>query len=120
MGPMNEGGTPPFTDLLGRVAEHLDHLANEAHLLEQAVCDAWDTQASGDPAAVQQLQRLDFLRQSLEDCALLTHLLSRLDTAAPKLDPLIQKLRLESTRALFAAPAAPGPPAPPSGEVDLF
>ena len=120
MGAMTEGAAPSFADLLGRVAGHLDHLADEAYLLEQAVCDAWDSKDSKDPAAIQQLQKLDFLRQSLEDCALLTQLLSRLDMKAPELDPLIQKLRLESTRALFATPAAPVPPAAHSGEVDLF
>ena len=107
----------PRQQILRRISDHLDQLAEEVHAIEHAL-GAEVSNLSRESSTIKRLQRLDFLRQSLEDTALLMHFLAteQPDQAQPD---IARKLRLDTTRALMATDAAAGE-APGLGEVDLF
>jgi hypothetical protein len=114
----------PFTSaqLMPRLSQHMDMLAAEVHRVEQTLGGTFEKAPSLGGATIMQLQSLDFLRQSLEDLALLTHTLGRLATehAPDALDAelLSSKCRLASTRRLMAQVAEAD--AGPEGTLDLF
>lgn len=111
-----------------RLSGHLDGLASEVHRVEHAIGeDMFPSQVIGG-AAITQLQSLDYLRQSLEDLALLTHFLGQNDVEGDGRsgwqDParVSGQLRLHSTRALFGAARQDSGVRATGvvGEVDLF
>ncbi|MEM6941809.1 MAG: hypothetical protein AAF509_16990 [Pseudomonadota bacterium] len=109
-------------DAMRRISAHLDGLAAEAHALEQIVGSGLGPELSTETQSITQLQRLDFLRQSLEDVALLCLLLSD-DCAGIVNQETVQRVRLESTRALLLGTStkAIAITAPiNSGDLDLF
>lgn len=107
--------------VLKRLARQLDHLAAEVHRIEHAIGDGLAVSDLRDSDTVQRLQRLDYLRQSLEDMALLSLFLSDAGED-PCHGDLAPRLRLEATRQLLDPRGVHAvKPAPPLvGDVDLF
>lgn len=105
---------------LSSLSLHLDGLAEELLALEKAIAGPLD-QDLMDQDAFRQVQRLDFARQSVEDCALLAHLLGRVASGQVERGSVPAKLTLESTRAILIQ-EGPNQPAEKlaEGEVDLF
>ncbi|KIN61102.1 hypothetical protein Z945_2087 [Sulfitobacter noctilucae] len=109
--------------MLRRLSGQLDHLAAEVFRIEHALGDGLAVSELRDMATVHRLQRLDYVRQSLEDAALLSLFLSD-GQGSMDAGSIADRLRLEETRQLLAPttkyntaqmqmPAA-------VGEVDLF
>lgn len=110
--------------MLRRMSAHVEMLAQKVARTEDAVGDRL-TLHHGGAQGISDLQNLDYLRQSLEDLALLTAALS--DATGPAgFNGMAQAraaLRLADTRALLCPGAGPaGMPfaSDPGGEVDLF
>lgn len=112
--------------ILARLARHLDGLAARVHALEHTLGTEIADLSSSSEATITQLQTLDFLRQSLEDCAMLSLLLNKHGnpSAFNSIDRsiLTSKLRLETTKDLVlgSAFAKVYPVQPDGGDVDLF
>lgn len=93
-------------DILARLSAHLDKLAAQVFDVEEALGDLISTGGTTDKPSVTKLQSLDFVRQSLEDCALLAHqlgaqpILSSEEGAA--LEVLRAKLKLAATQELVS------------------
>lgn len=120
---MNDGATPiPIPDLMRRLSVHLDSLAAEVHEIEHAIGQELGKDSTFDDGQIKRLQRLDFLRQSLEDMALLKHFMAdHLIGEIP--NGLESRLRLESTRTLLKPRQKQPEPVLQSralGDVDLF
>lgn len=66
-------------EMMGRMSDHLDSLACKVFEIEDALGRTLDGQKPNieDGSAITRLQSLDFLRQSLEDLALMTCLVSK-------------------------------------------
>lgn len=108
--------------LLKRVSHHLDSMASEIHGIEHTIGEELVSISTQRMESITRLQRLDFLRQSMEDLALLTLFLSNNHDGSIDIG-LAEKLRLETTKQLVLGNA--DPLALPSsqnslGEVDLF
>ncbi|MFK7835806.1 MAG: hypothetical protein AB8B60_06270 [Sulfitobacter sp.] len=104
------------------MAKHFDLLADETHQIEHAIAEELAGDRTTIPRNITRLQRLDFLRQSLEDMALLTLILSK-HTQGELPNDMAQKLRLEATRTVFRSaitPTAPVQADEAAGDVDLF
>jgi hypothetical protein len=109
--------------LLQRLSSHLDVLAAQVYDVEEAVGETISLGLLKNNGAINQLQNLDFLRQSLEDLALLTHLLQNENTLTPlgvsETISIQQKLKLNVTQNLLG-----DQPTTSStrefGDVDLF
>lgn len=111
---------PPLAEDLSRLSLHLEGLAEEILALEQAISGPLEGPRM-DEGAIRQVQRLDFVRQSLEDCALLVHLLGRVAQGQIDRGAVQHRLTLETTRALLICPkTAPTPKPLAQGEIDLF
>ncbi|WP_187430990.1 hypothetical protein ROLI_022130 [Roseobacter fucihabitans] len=97
--------SPAFSlRLLKRISLHLDVLAGHVFDIEQTVGDTVASNASHDDLAIRNLQTLDFLRQSLEDMALLAALLSKQNEESfdeKTIELIGRQLKLESTRCLL-------------------
>lgn len=124
--PPPQAGDRPLTAVLQLMSHHLDALAGEVHQVEHAVGDGLGDMPQGS-GTIKQLQSLDFLRQSLEDLALLTLCITRAGTfgalSDAQADRIAQKLKLAATRALMEATNATAEPAAvdrTSGDLDLF
>ncbi|MEP5729683.1 MAG: hypothetical protein ABJL67_09925 [Sulfitobacter sp.] len=108
--------------LIQRLSGHMDVLASEVHQIEFAVAEEFTQPGSKVPRNIARLQRLDFLRQALEDMALLLLYLS--EDCFGKVDPEIpDRLRLEVSKSLLenGAPQASNLGSEEElGEVDLF
>lgn len=109
-----------FSFVLDRLSGQLDVLAARVHETEEAVGKA--LQAGGTEASVlvARLQTLDYLRQSLEDCALLALLLAKIKHAEEtdiNVEQITKKLRLESTRDLLSQHRDAGHA---TGDIQLF
>ncbi|MDW3221888.1 MAG: hypothetical protein R8G34_03215 [Paracoccaceae bacterium] len=91
-------------DILLRVASYMDSLAGHVFDIEETLGDTVSTQLAGDHVAIQNLQVLDFLRQSLEDLAMMA-LILRDPKTRPFTDETIKKagnrLKLKATRNLL-------------------
>jgi hypothetical protein len=118
---------PPLelSELLSRLSQHLDTLSGEVHAVEHGLGAELGRDVHRPTRTITQLQSLDYLRQSLEDLALLAHVLgseqSRAGPRPPDLSAAARRLRLQSTRALLQPDqAVPAPFAERQGEVDLF
>ena len=89
------------------VSEHLSSLADQTHALEHTVGQQLCHQALQNTSAITQLQSLDYLRQSLQDLAILTLTLSESGCCGhlyPKTTKdILQKLNLHDTKALVCA-----------------
>lgn len=88
-------------EILKRTALYLDKLAGHVFDIEETVGNSIAAKEASDEETIKNLQVLDFLRQSMEDLALMAIILSD-----PKTRPLDEetvkaassKLRLKSTR----------------------
>lgn len=112
-----------LSDLLARLSNHMDGLATEVHRIEQTLGDAFGRTTAEGAQTIMRLQRLDFLRQSTEDLALLLHFLSK--THDGMLDRnLANMVRLDVTKALInddgSGSAELLPQEHVMGDVDLF
>lgn len=91
-------------DILNRVAEYLDKLSGQVFDIEGTVSRTISVNGISDDSAIKNLQSLDYLRQSLEDLALLAVTLGD-SKIGPLSDDVIegvkQKLKLKSTRTLL-------------------
>lgn len=87
---------------LQRLSTHLDVLADQVCSLEEILCEAFSERKSQPRIDLTKLQSLDFVRQSLEDCAILTLLMSNHTDANPiTTQQLSRRLKLESTRSII-------------------
>ena len=96
---------PSLEEVLSNVSSHLDHLAERIYEIEEALGNSLASDQTETPS-IRKLQSLDFVRQSLEDCALLAHFLSSI---APGNRPsqidvneVSDKLKLGATRLLLS------------------
>ncbi len=93
-------GHIPRAELLKRLSDHLNALAGDVQQIEHAVSGSLDGPHTQDPNTVMRLQRLDFLRQSLEDLAFLSLDLSR--TQGDQINVSVaMNLKLDATRGLL-------------------
>ena len=97
--------------ILGQLSDHLDGLAAHVFELERMLGDGLKPTKFSDFSTITKLQSLDYLRQSLEDVALLTCFLSESVTESPmneiQTTSLSEKLRLKSTQMLLKGKVAP-------------
>ena len=116
-----EGSAPGATlpALMMRISGQLDRLAGETFAIEEALGNELGGAAMAGAGNIMRLQRLDFLRQSLEDLALLTHFVSQ-RVSGPIDAEWRHRVRLDVTRALLDGSDRELPDAAPGGEVDLF
>lgn len=109
-------------DLLRRLSSHLDSLAAEVHAVEVTIGDEMGVGSALEAGSIKRLQRLDYLRQSLEDLALLNHFMAD-QSSGEVAESVGSRLRLATTKTLLK-------PEPPQlqpvltnsadGNVDLF
>ena len=108
--------------LMRRISDRLDALAGDVHAIEHIIGEELGTGRAQPSTGITRLQRLDFIRQSLEDLALLSHLLSR-DSTGTVRSGIAEKLRLDATKTMLdPSPLAVAEPfsSPTIGDVDLF
>ncbi|MGJ8545570.1 MAG: hypothetical protein ACSHWZ_09020 [Sulfitobacter sp.] len=121
---------PPETTLaievfLERLTAQLDGLVAQVFELERTMGETFADQGQVPHPAIIQLQTLDFLRQSLEDLALLTSVSAgAIQTGTgPQLSlaTTAEKLRLDTTRAILSTQnEVPVTPDQNYGDLDLF
>lgn len=94
-----------LSKVLEKLSAHLDYLSGQVFNVEQ---ELGEMVAGGDglpSRSITKLQSLDFTRQSLEDCALLLHLLSNNKntkiTIGDDAETIQRNLKLEKTRNLL-------------------
>ena len=112
----------PARTVLARMSWHIDALAEEVHAIEHAIGEELTGREGQSTVTIIRLQRLDYLRQSLEDLAQLSLCLSASGDEI-EAEAAVAKLRLASTRTLLGDPvAADEPPLrkAASGDLDLF
>ncbi len=84
-----------------RLSEHLETLANQLSAVEETLCEALTPEQKQNDVDITKLQGLDYIRQSLEDCALLSLLMSgSSETDGLHAEEIASRLKLESSRAL--------------------
>lgn len=101
---MAEDSVVSISVVLDRLSNHLDMLAGKVLATEEAVGKALQGDKAPLENAVGRLQTLDFLRQSLEDCAMLSLMLATHkngDNSAVSIEQLEQRLKLEATKNLL-------------------
>lgn len=95
-----------FQDVFARLSVHLDKLAGQVYDVEEALGGIWSETGAKNGMTVTKLQSLDFVRQSLEDCALLVHYLSLecdVDTLSHSaVSEFSQRLKLNTTKGIVA------------------
>lgn len=112
--------------ILTRLSAHLDKMAGQVLEVEEELGSLISAASGNRQYSISKVQLLDYIRQSLEDCALLTHILSDIDTIekleGPTLAVLSAKLRLSTTRDLVKPTARTNDAENVSsgGIVDLF
>lgn len=91
-----------FLGVLARLSKHLDHLSGQVFDTEEQLGELLVSVSPQKPVAMDKIQSLDFIRQSLEDCALLLHCLSdqKNDHLEPKqlLENAHQRMKLNTTQ----------------------
>lgn len=108
-----------------RLSSYLDKLASQVFDLEQNIGSAvWSSNAPA-PETITNVQLLDYLRQSLEDLAMLTLLLGRsdqLETVFVELNSISESLKLDTTKSVLRGmPVVEfGSKVDDRDEVDLF
>ena len=114
--------------VLSRLSAHLDRLSCQIYDVEEALGKIWAEPGAGAgaSASVTRLQSLDYVRQSLEDCALLVHYLGKTshvnELSNECAGDLRGRLKLNTTQNLvipFNSPKSSGQNAD-TGGVELF
>ena len=78
-----------------RLSEHLDSLANQIAAVEETLCETL-TENESKKIDVEKIQGLDYVRQSLEDCALLSLIISKSSASNGFIaEEIVSRLRLE-------------------------
>lgn len=112
----------PLSGVLKRLSTHLDYLAAEVQAIEHAISDELGASLMIGGDSVLRLQRLDFLRQSLEDLARLN--LSISTQCSGSIDEQTSdQLSLSTTKELLVLAKPKQVDAPKfqiQGDVDLF
>ena len=94
-------------DILARLSKHLDKLSGQIYDVEEQLSVVLLSTAQ-NATTVEKLQSIDFIRQSLEDCALLVYLMRTIDieTRIPEdtLRDLMLKLKLNTTKEIVIPP----------------
>lgn len=115
-----------ISTLLDRMSSQLDLLAGQVFDVEEAIGTSMTDGQNAHGVEITRLQALDYLRQCLEDLALLTTLLSRedenLSARIGNLNELSSKLKLEVTKGILAGERRPEESSLKRavGDVDLF
>ena len=92
------------SDLNIRLSSYLDKLAGQVFDLEQNIGSAVLASHETAPETITNIQLLDFLRQSLEDLAMLTLLLGRsdqLEKVSVELNSISEGLKLDATKSVL-------------------
>ncbi|WP_299507980.1 hypothetical protein [uncultured Roseobacter sp.] len=115
----------PMPAIVGRLSCYLDKLAGQVFDIEETICQALADSTESSKNTITDLQALDFLRQSLEDLALMTLLLSERDgkdLGAKGLHGVSDKLKLRTTRSLLEGkePSIFGAEEHTLGDIDFF
>lgn len=108
--------------ILQRVSDHLDALAGEVHSIEHVIGSELSLTSGQSAQSITRLQRLDYLRQCLEDLAMLTLLLSNTSEGSV-CQSLAKKLRLATSKDMFKSGKVPQLEKADDGtlgEIDLF
>jgi hypothetical protein len=111
-----------ISQTLARLSSHLDVLAGQLFHVEEALGQVLSSPKRNEGVSVTEFQSLDFARQSLEDCALMLHILSQDPSAEAEFRNTLtakEKLKLEATRRLLT-PQSGNANSISSGEIDLF
>jgi len=114
-----------LSDLMHRLAQHISEMSNSVFEVEEMLGLDVTHSNRGFNLKIERVQSLDFLRQSLEDCSILTLSVSRLcreeaTFSVPKRS-LLAKVKLEATKALVAGEEiADAGATKRTGEVDFF
>lgn len=93
----------PINTLLERIADHLNYLANTLAFTESAVSKHIGNSLLQDLKAFQEVQKLDYLQQSIADTAAL---LTSLSHGHRSEQALVDTLKLEKTRILVCCESA--------------
>ncbi|MDG1169245.1 MAG: hypothetical protein P8N14_08600 [Sulfitobacter sp.] len=112
----------PLRPLISGVSAHLDILAAEVLAIEHILGEEGVIGVVQTPDTITRLQRLDFSRQSLEDLALLTNIISP-DIQGLTSTDLAQRLRLDVTKHLLDIEIGQDIPLSATleqGDIDLF
>lgn len=108
--------------LAARLSAHLDMIAGQIYDIEKDLGMVLSGKSTSEAISITKTQRLDFARQSLEDCALLMHLISSPQTnelgSVHDVEKIAARLKLETTQGLMRSDDTK--PDPASGEIDLF
>ena len=116
----------PLETFLSRVSDHLDLLAAQVHDLEEAIGSAVLDNPNDVQVEITRLQGLDYVRQCLEDLALLTTVFENQIPESgfefPNIDRVRSKLKLEITKGILfnEIDSAPVSEKRAVGDFDLF
>lgn len=108
------------------LSAHLDRLAEQVCDIEEALGLSLPENSTACSISITKFQSLDFIRQSLEDCALLVHFLSlnRDGNCVSDTDTstISSKLKLDATKSILQPNKTREPErnAPSGGDLDLF
>lgn len=114
---------PPkdLNEFLGDFSNQLDRIASQVFHVEEVISELLSARAATDYSTITKLQSLDYIRQSLEDLALLAHLLKIQNLEAKiEVNRLLPRLKLEETARLLERKNNKQRPAQSNGEIDLF
>ncbi|WP_195822049.1 hypothetical protein [Roseobacter sp. MH60115] len=119
------GSEEPVNKIIERLSTYLDRLAGQVFELENTVSRTVGEKTTSDTSTITDLQGLDFLRQSLEDLALMTLLMSRQEASrfsAADLQEVSAKLKLKATQSLLQGENHThfGEKPDSTGDLDLF
>lgn len=121
-------GEVSMEEVMGRMSDHLDSLACKVFEIEDVLGRTLDGKkpAIEDGSAITRLQSLDFLRQSLEDLALMICLVSKnteyLHDHKLPVERICAGLKLDTTRFVVVGKDIPDmeKTSQDTGEFDLF
>lgn len=92
--------------VLARLSKHLDKLSGQVFDMEEQLGSVLDAAHIKETVTLTKIQSLDFVRQSLEDCALLLHYLSHMELSdasdAEAFVQITKKLKLNTTQEIAA------------------
>lgn len=114
---------PPkdLNEFLGDFSGQLDRIASKVFHVEEAIASLISESARTDYLTITRLQSLDYIRQSLEDLALLSHLLRAQNLNAKiEVNDLVPRLKLNETAKLLESKKKYCSPAQSDGDFDLF
>jgi hypothetical protein len=87
-----------MNEVLANLSSHLDAIAGQIFEIEEAVGLLLVQRVNMESSTIARLQKLDFVRQSLQDIAILSHLLKREDCSIHiEIETIVPKLKLEET-----------------------